>query len=53
MGQTSAGFEFDPTTQLEISDDFLHQFVADLLYEGLERGGYRDLDEAIDKLRGG
>lgn len=53
MGQTSGGFEFDPTTQLEISDDFLHQFVADLLYEGLERGGYRDLDEAIDELRGG
>jgi len=26
-------------------------FVADLLYEGLERGGYRNLDEAIEGIR--
>jgi hypothetical protein len=26
-------------------------FVADLLYEGLERGGFRNLDEAIEGIR--
>jgi len=26
-------------------------FVADLLYDGLERGGYRDIDTAIDAIR--
>ncbi len=26
-------------------------FVADLLYEGLERGGYRDVDETIEAIR--
>ena len=32
-------------------DDAVREFVANLLYEGLERGGYRDLGEAIDALR--
>lgn len=26
-------------------------FVADMLYEGLERGGYRDVDDAIQQIR--
>jgi hypothetical protein len=26
-------------------------FVADLLYEGLEQGGYRDIDEANVEMR--
>lgn len=26
-------------------------FVADMLYEGLERGGYRDVDDAIQRIR--
>jgi Fic family protein len=26
-------------------------FVADLLYDGLERGGYRDIDAAVDAIR--
>jgi hypothetical protein len=52
MSQTADGFRLDlPESQLP--DNEIRAFVANLLYEGLERGGYRGLDEAIDELRRG
>jgi hypothetical protein len=51
LSQTVGAFSLDLGGGPNLSDDDVRAFVADLLYEGLERGGYRDLDRAMDELR--
>jgi hypothetical protein len=51
ISQAFDGFQLDLADGSQVPDDAVREFVANLLYEGLERGGYRDLGEAIDALR--
>jgi hypothetical protein len=53
LSQTVAGFQLELAAESQLSNDAIRDFVANVLYEGLERGGYRDLDETIDGLRRG
>ena len=53
MSQTVVGFQLDLAADSQLSNVAVREFVANVLYEGLERGGYRDLDETIDGLRFG
>ena len=53
LSQTAGAFSLDLGGGPNLSDNDVRAFVADLLYEGLERGGYRDLDRAMDELRYG
>jgi hypothetical protein len=51
LNQAVDGFRLDLGEESRLTDHDARAFVANLLYEGLERGGYRDLDQAIDELR--
>ena len=53
MSQTAGAFRLDLSGRLSVSADDIQAFIANLLYEGLEQGGYRDLDTAIDEIRQG
>jgi Fic family protein len=53
MSQAVDAFEVVVDHIGRVSGDAVRSFVANLLYEGLERGGYRDLDATIEELRGG
>lgn len=51
LAQAVGTFSLDiGNSQLSIDD--AAEFVADFLYEGLERAGYRDPDEVIQELKG-
>ena len=51
MSQAFDGFEIDTSSQP--TKQAVDEFIAKLLYEGLERGGYRDLDATIARIREG
>lgn len=51
FGQIGNAFELDLSRQSKVPDEDVRAYVANLLYEGLERAGYRDFDEMIDKLQ--
>jgi Fic family protein len=53
LSQTADAFRFELAEGTRLSEEDVGVFVANLLYEGLERGGYRDLDAAINELRSG
>jgi Fic family protein len=53
ISQAAAAFRLELGGQSNPSKDDIVGFVADLLYEGLEQGGYRDLDEVMDAIRQG
>ena len=53
MSQAAAAFRLELGGQSSLSEDDIQAFVANLLYEGLERGGYRDLDEVMEEIRRG
>jgi Fic family protein len=53
MNQALGALQIRPTTEFELSSAIVRPFVAELLYEALERGGYRDVDQAIDAIREG
>jgi Fic family protein len=51
LGQAADAFRQELAQGSNIADDEVREFVSNLLYEALERGGYRDLDDAIAQLR--
>lgn len=51
MSQAVGAFQMRRSTGFELSNEDVRRFVADMLYEALERGGYRDVDPAIDAIR--
>lgn len=51
LSQAVDAFQLDLAEGSNLTDGDVRSFVANLLYEGLERSGYRDLDIAIDQLR--
>lgn len=53
MSQTVDAFRVDLVEGLELPEDAIRAFVTEMLYQGLEQGGYRDLDRAMDDLRRG
>jgi Fic family protein len=53
MSQTAGAFRLDLSGRSSVSADDIQAFIANLLYEGLEQGGYRDLDTTIDEIRQG
>jgi Fic family protein len=53
MSQAVGAFQMRRTTGFELSNNEARDLVADLLYEALERGGYRDVDPAIEAIRQG
>jgi Fic family protein len=51
LSQAAGAFQFDLSAGVNLQESQIRELVADILYEGLERGGYRDIDEAIEKLK--
>jgi hypothetical protein len=51
LGQAADAIRVDLRNESGLSDREVSGFVANLLYETLERGGYRDIDEVIDRIR--
>jgi Fic family protein len=51
LGQAADAIRVDLRNESELSDREVSGFVADLLSETLERGGYRDIDAVIDRIR--
>ena len=51
MSQAFDAFEIDTSSQP--TKQAVDEFIAKLLYEGAERGGYRDLDPTIARIREG
>jgi Fic family protein len=53
ISQVVDAFRLDLRRGLNLSEDDIRTFVTNLLFEGLERGGYRDLDKAMGDVRRG
>jgi hypothetical protein len=51
FGQAADAFRMELQGGTRLTNHQVREFVSNLLYEALERGGYRELDEAIDRLR--
>lgn len=51
LSETSGALLLDRDRGWALSVEEIRTFVKDILYEGLERGGYRDLDRVIDDLQ--
>jgi Fic family protein len=51
ISQVVDAFRLDLREGLNLSKDDIRAFVVNLLFEGLERGGYRDLDKAMRDIR--
>jgi hypothetical protein len=51
ISQATAAFRLELSGQSSLSEDDIRAFVVSLLHEGLEQGGYRDLDKAMDEIR--
>lgn len=53
MSQTVNAFRLNVREATHLPVDAIRAFVTDLLYQGLEQAGYRDLDKVMDELRQG